>query len=64
MTDDLLYLSPQTSNLWPTFLNGGVQLCDLDGQPVNAVLEWVGTQIESIGLVKKLAKYVFSMFTW
>lgn len=55
---------PQTSNIRPTFLNGGVQLCDLDGQPVNPILEGVGTQIEGVGFIEQLAKYILCVFTW
>ena len=55
---------PEASNVRPTFFYSGVQLCDLHGQSVNAVLERVGTQIEGVGLVEQLAKYVLRMFTW
>lgn len=64
MSDDLLCFSPQTFNIRPTFFYSGVQLCDLDCQPVNAVLERVGTQIEGVGLIEQFAKYILCMFTW
>ena len=46
-----------------TFLHAGVQLCDLDGQAVYAVLERVGAHIKSVGLVEKLAKNIFCLCT-
>lgn len=46
-----------------TLLHAGAQLGDLDGQAVDAVLEWVGTHIKGVGLVKKLPKNIFCMFT-
>lgn len=48
----------------PTFLHGGVELRDLDRQPVDAVLQRVGAQIEGVGLVEQLAKYILRMFAW
>lgn len=50
--------------LLPTFLHCGVQLRDFDGEPVDTVLQRVGTQVEIVGLVKQFAKYVLCMFTW
>lgn len=50
--------------LCPTFFHGGVQLRDLDGQPVDAVLQGVGAQIEGVGLVKQLAEYILCMLAW
>lgn len=46
-----------------TLLHAGVQLGDLDGQAVDAVLERIGTPIKGVGLVKKLPKNIFCMFT-
>lgn len=62
--DNALCFSPQTSDTRPTFLYSRVQLCDLDRQPVNAVLERVGTQIKGVGLIEQFAKYILRMFTW
>lgn len=64
MGDNLLCFSPQNSDTQPTFLYSGVQLRDLDCQPVNAVLERVGTQIKGVGLIEQFAKYILCMFTW
>lgn len=52
------------SVLGPTFLHGGVQLRDFDSEPVDAVLQRVGTKVEVVGLVEQLAKYVLCVFTW
>ena len=47
----------------PTLLHAGVQLCDLDGQAVDTVLQGVGTSVKGVGLVEKLPKNIFCMFT-
>lgn len=52
------------ANLSLTFLHRGVQLGDLHGQPVDAVLQRVGAQVEGVGFVEQLSKNVLSMFTW
>lgn len=52
-----------TSNPCLTFLHGGVQLGDLDGQAVDAVLQGVGSQVERVGLVEQLSEDVLRMFT-
>lgn len=46
-----------------TLLHTGVQLGNLVGQTVDAVLETVGTHIKGIGFIKKFPKYIFCMFT-
>lgn len=46
-----------------TLLHTGVQLGDLNGQTVNAVLEGIGTPIKGVGLIEKLSKNIFCMFT-
>lgn len=52
------------SVLGPTFLHSGVQLRDFDSEPVDAVLQGVGTKVEVVGLVEQLTEYVLRMFTW
>lgn len=47
----------------PTLLNTGVQLRDLNGQTVYAVLEGIGPAIKGVGLVEKLSKNIFCMLT-
>lgn len=46
-----------------TLLHAGVQLGDLEGQAVDTVLEGVGAPVKGVGLVKKLPKNIFCMFT-
>lgn len=46
-----------------TLLHAGVQLGDLAGQAVDPVLEWVGAPVKGVGLVKKLPKNIFCVFT-
>lgn len=46
-----------------TLLNAGVQLGDLDGQVVDSVLERIGAPVKGVGLIKKLPKDIFCMFT-
>lgn len=57
-------MTTRCSNIWPTFFHGGVQLCDLHGQPVDTVLERVGTQIEGVGLIEQFAKNILRVFAW
>lgn len=47
-----------------TLLHTGVQLRDLDGQAVDTVLKRVCAHIKSVGLIKKLPKNIFCMFTY
>jgi len=46
-----------------TFLHAGVQLGDLDGQALDAVLEGVGAPVKGVGLVKKIPEDILCMFT-
>lgn len=46
-----------------TLLHAGVQLSDLDGQAVDTVLKRVGAPVKGVGLIKKLPKNIFCMFT-
>lgn len=57
-------VSGLASGFGPTFLHSGVQLCDFDSEPVDAVLQRVGTKVEVVGLVEQLAEYVLCMFAW
>lgn len=54
-------IQSETSHL--TLLNTGIQLRDLNGQTVNAVLEGIGTPIKGVGLIEKLSKNIFCMLT-
>lgn len=57
-------VSRLASGLGPTFLHCGVQLRDFDSEPVDAVLQRVGTKVEVVGLIEQLPEYVLCMFTW
>lgn len=47
-----------------TLLHGGVQLSDLDGEPIDAILQGVRSQIKCVGFIKQLAEYVLRMLTY
>lgn len=58
--------------MWPkwlllmllTFFHSGVQLGDLDHQKINSLLQRIHPHVETIGFIKKLPEYVFSMSAW
>lgn len=47
-----------------TLFHTGIQLGDLSGQAVDAVLERVCAHIKGVGFIKKLTKYILGLLTW
>lgn len=48
----------------PTLLHCGVQLGDFDSEAIDSVLQRICSDVEVVGLIKQLTKYVLCMFAW
>lgn len=63
LTSDVAEVIIQQQCLSSTFLDGGVQLCDLHCQQVHSLLQTAHPQVETVGLCEQLTKDVLRMTT-